>query len=49
MDPKVLLLFALLMPILMLAAGMFVARKQDKEAARSQPPATSEVSGWKTS
>jgi hypothetical protein len=40
MDPKVLLLFALLTPILMLAAGMFAGRNEEKEAG-PQPPATS--------
>jgi hypothetical protein len=30
MDPKVLLLFALLTPVLILAAGMFAGRKEEK-------------------
>jgi len=41
MDPKVMLLFALLTPVLVLAAGVFVGRKEEKEAAQPQPPATS--------
>ena len=32
MDPKVLLLFALLAPVLVLAAGVFVGRQEKKEA-----------------
>jgi len=38
MDPKVLLLFALLAPVLVLAAGVFVGRQEKKEAARLQTP-----------
>jgi hypothetical protein len=30
MDPKVLLLFALLTPVLILAAGLFAGRKEEK-------------------
>jgi hypothetical protein len=30
MDPKVLLLFALLAPVLVLAAGVFAGRKEEK-------------------
>ncbi len=42
MDAKVLLLIALLAPILMLAAGIFVGRKnktEDLKEAELQPPA----------
>jgi hypothetical protein len=42
MDAKVLLLIALLAPILMLAAGIFIGRKnetEDLKEAGPQPPA----------
>jgi hypothetical protein len=41
MDPKVLLLLALLAPVLVLAAGVFVGRQEKKEEARPQTPAPS--------